>query len=309
MRFMDSKKFDLNTLKALDVLLREKHVSRAAALLNISQPALSRTLAKLREQFQDELLVRDGTNYVLTVRASELSKKVGHLLSEVDHVLQPAEFSAAELHGQLCFASLDIEMFLFLPTLLSKLGELAPNLELRAMTLNRGDLSVLDSGEADVAMVARDSDVGRYRRRLMYSNTHITVLNKRLSNMIDHTLTMDHFLAADHGLISVEGVGGGFVDEALAKLQLTRKIAVRVPSFMLVADLCASRDILFTVPERLGAKLANDPRLTLLKPPISTKPTSSYLYWHPRVHNDPTNRWFRQLILESSVELGEWNQE
>ncbi|MEM7468037.1 MAG: hypothetical protein AAF387_14275 [Pseudomonadota bacterium] len=77
-------------------------------------------------------------------------------------MLRPADFSVSALQGQLCIASLDIEMFLFIPALLARVGELAPQLELRAMTINRGDLSLLDSGEADLAMIARDSTTGRY---------------------------------------------------------------------------------------------------------------------------------------------------
>ena len=304
MREMNTENFDLNTLRTLDVLLREKHVSRAADSLHLSQPAVSRTLAKLREQFQDELLVRDGTGYILTSRATELIEPIRTLLSDVEQVLNPKEFSVADLQGQLCIASLDIEMFLFFPTLLARVGELAPNIELRAITITRGDLSRLDSGEADVDMIARDRVVGRYRRRLLYANTHVTVLNKRLANSINNTLSLDFFTAADHGLVTVEGSGVGFVDDALAKLGLNRKIVARVPNFMLVAELCASRDILITVPKKLANILANDRRLKILMPPIPTPPASSYLYWHPRNHSDPKNQWLRRLIFEICVESG-----
>lgn len=296
---MDIENFDLNTLKALDVLLREKHVSRAAGLLNVSQPALSRTLAKLRDQFEDELLVRDGAGYILTARAANLVEPIRALLSDVNQILRPKDFLVSDLQGQLCIASLDIEMFLFFPTLLSRVGELAPRLELRAMTINKGDLTILDSGEADVAMIARDSTTGRYRRRLLYADNHVTVLNRRFSKSIDDILTLDFFSNADHGLVTVEGTGVGFVDDALAELGLTRNIVARVPNFTLVADLCASRDILVTIPEKLASRLKNDKRLRVLATPIYTPPASTYLYWHPRNHTNPSNKWLRQLIFET----------
>ena len=296
---MHINNFDLNTLKALDMLLREKHVSRAANLLNVSQPALSRTLAKLRDQFDDELLVRDGAGHILTTRATDLIEPVRALLSDIEQILRPHEFSFSALEGQICIASLDIEMFLFFPRLLSRVGELAPKLELRAMTISRGDLTILDSGEADFAMIARESATGRYRRRLLYANNHVTLLNKRLSKSIGDTLTLDFFTNADHGLVTVEGTGVGFVDEALAELGLKRNIVARVPNFTLVADICASRDILFTIPEKLASRLANDRRLKVVATPIDTPPASTYLYWHPRNHTNPKNKWFRQLIFET----------
>ncbi|MEM7468038.1 MAG: LysR substrate-binding domain-containing protein [Pseudomonadota bacterium] len=130
----------------------------------------------------------------------------------------------------------------------------------------------------------------------------MTAQNKRLVKSIGNTLSLDFFTSADHGLVTVEGSGVGFVDEALAERGLKRNIVARIPNFRLVSELCAVRDILIAIPQKLAKRLASYRRLKILSPPIPTPPASTYLYWHPRNHTDPTNKWLRQLIYETCVD-------
>lgn len=302
---MNNERFDLNLLHELDVLLREKHVSRAAAELNVSQPTLSRNLAKLRATFDDELLVRTGASYALTARAESLVEPVRALLADTDALFRPVTFEPAELDAELTVASFDIEMRLFFPPLLKRLDTLAPRVRLRATQFARADFGVLDSGEADVVIVARDTERGRYRRRLLYSNSHVCVVNSRLAKKFGRDISLEQFANADHGLVTVEGTGEGFVDIALRDLGLRRNIVVRVPSFQLVASLCADRDLIFTVPRRVLQLFPPRSAFVTFAPPISLPPTSSYLYWHARNHANPMQQWFRSLIFEANAMLSE----
>jgi len=302
---MNSNGFDLNLLRELDVLLRVRPVSRAAEQLDVSPPTLSRNLAKLRDAFGDELLVRTGSGYALTARAEVLVEPVRALLADADVLFRPAKFAPGELDVELTVASFDLEMRLFFPTLLKRLAVLAPRVRLRAAPLARADFGVLDSGEPDVVIVSRETERGRYRRRLLFSNSPVCVVSSRLAHRFGREITLEQFTRTDHGLVTVEGTGDGFVDVALRDLGLQRNIVVRAPSFLLVPSLCAERDLIFTVPRRVLQLLPGRSALATFAPPISLPPTSSYLYWHARNHANPMQRWFRDLIFETNTTLSE----
>ena len=127
---------------------------------------MSRTLARLRTEFEDELLVRGGNAYSLTARAEQLIEPVRSLLADADGLLHPTSFDPYRLDGQITIASLDLEMRLYFAPLLRRTSEIAPRVSPRAMQFNHGDFSILDTGEADFVIVSLDSTSGRYRRGL-----------------------------------------------------------------------------------------------------------------------------------------------
>lgn len=300
---MDSSNFDLNGLRALDVLLRERHVSRAARVMGISQPAMSRALARLRHQFEDELLVRTDAGLGLTTRAETLVEPVRRLLTEANALLHPQNFDPANLREQVTLAGLDLEFRLLLPGISSRLAEAAPALSLRAIQFTGGDFGILDRGEADFILTAIASRGGRYRRRLLFNDTHITVMNARLARRIGADLSLEDFLSLDHGLVSVEGHGEGLVDTALRAQGLRRRVVLRIPNFTLLPSILAARDILFTVPRRIVATFPRSPRLAIRRPPVALDDALFYLYWHAGNHHNPAHTWLRQQLFEVSAAL------
>jgi DNA-binding transcriptional LysR family regulator len=300
---MDSTELDLNGLRALDVLLRERHVSRAARILGISQPAMSRALGRLRRQFDDELLVRTETGLGLTARAETLIEPVRRILTEAGALLHPQDFNPANLNEQVTLAGLDLEFRLLLPDLARCLARDAPSLALRAIPFTQGDFGILDRGEADFILTAMESRGGRYRRRLLFNDRHVTVMNARLARRIGPRLSLEHFLGLDHGLISVEGHGEGLVDTALRAQGLRRRVVLRIPSFTLLPSIVAARDIVFTVPRRIVTTFPRSPRLEVRKPPVALDDAAFYLYWHARNHHNPAHAWLRQQLFEVSAKL------
>ncbi len=295
---MDNIDFDLNSLRALDVLLRERHVSRAARVLGLSQPAMSRALARLRRQFNDELLVRADAGFTLTARAETLVEPVRRILTEASALVHPRAFEPARLTEQFTLACLDLEMRLVLPGLLGRLAEAAPNLRLRAMPFSHGDFGVLDRGEADFVLTAIDSRGGRYRRRLLFTDSHVTVMSTRLARRLGGRLTLQDFVNLDHGLVSVEGHGEGFVDAALREQGLRRRVILRIPNFTLIPAMCAARELVITIPLRIARTFPLSPGLAVLDPPLALDDAAFYLYWHARNHHNPAHAWFRQQVFE-----------
>jgi DNA-binding transcriptional LysR family regulator len=300
---MDSTDFDLNGLRALDVLLRERHVSRAARILGISQPAMSRALARLRDQFDDDLLVRTETGLGLTARAETLVEPVRKILTDASALVHPQDFNPASLNEQVTLAGLDMEFRLLLPGLSGRLALEAPSLSLRAIQFTQGDFGILDRGEADFVLTAIESRGGRYRRRLLFNDRHVTLMNARLARRIGPKLSMEDFLSLDHGLVSVEGHGEGLVDGALRAQGLRRRVVLRVPNFSLLPSILAARDILFTVPRRIVTTFPRSPRLEIRKPPVGLDDAVFYLYWHARNHHNPAHAWLRQQLFEVTAEL------
>ena len=300
---MDSTDFDLNSLRALDALLRERHVSRAARVLGISQPALSRALARLRKQFDDDLLVRTETGLGLTARAETLVEPVRRILTDASTLIHPQDFDPAAFNGQVTLAGLDLEFRLLLPGLSGRLAREAPLLSLRAIQFTQGDFGILDRGEADFVLTAIESRGGRYRRRLLLNDRHVTLMNARLARRVGPKLSMEDFLTLDHGLVSVEGHGEGLVDAALRAEGLRRRVVLRVPNFTLLPSILVSRDILFTVPQRIVTTFPRSPRLEARKPPVSLDDAAFYLYWHARNHHNPAHAWLRQQLFRVSAGL------
>jgi DNA-binding transcriptional LysR family regulator len=300
---VDITDFDLNGLRALDVLLRERHVSRAARALGISQPAMSRALGRLRRQFDDELLVRTETGLGLTARAETLVEPVRRILTEASALLHPQDFDPGTLNEQVTLAALDLEFRLLLPGLCKQLSAEAPSLSLRAVQFTHGDFGVLDRGEADFILTAIESQGGRYRRRLLFNDRHVTLMNARLARRIGPRLTLLDYLGLDHGLVSVEGHGEGLVDTALRDQGLRRRVVLRIPSFTLLPAILAARDIVFTVPRRIVTTFPRSPRLEVRKPPVGLDDAAFYLYWHARNHHNPAHAWLRKQLFEVSATL------
>lgn len=302
---MDSLDLDLNSLKALDVLLRERHVSRAARSLGISQPAMSRALGRLRQQFEDDLLVRTDSGLTLTARADQLIEPVRRILTEAAALIHPGEFDPTRLSDQITLAALDLEMRLLLPPLLRRLSNIAPLLRLRAAQLDQGDFGVLDTGTVDFVITAWESRTDRYRRRLLFSDSRVVVMNARFARRLGNKLSLQDYIRFDHGLVSIEGSGEGLVDAALREQGLKRKVMLHIPNFTLVPEMCGARDLLFTLPYRITQAFPRNPKLTILPPPLSLSNPSYYLYWHARNHNNPLHSWFRKLVYECAAELDE----
>jgi len=245
--------------------------------------------------------VRDGNAYSLTARAEQLIEPVRSLLADADGLLHPTAFDPYRLDGQITIASLDLEMRLYFAPLLRRTSEIAPRVSPRAVQFNRGDFSILDTGEADFVIVSLDSTSGRYLQRLLYANSYVSVVSPVLAQKLGDKLSLENFANTGHELIT----GEGFVDVAMRELGLRRKVITRVPNFMLIPEICAQRELIFTVPRRIVQTFPQDGQLVYYSPPITLPPTSSYLYWYGRNHMSPIDIWFRKLTFEINASLSE----
>lgn len=303
---------DLNLLVVLDALLRERHVTRAATALGMSQSAASHALARLRDQLGDPLLVRDRRGLVPTPRAETLAGPLAAALAGLRQALaQPMPFEPATSCLRFTVATADYGQFVVLPRILERLGREAPGVDLTVRDYGGQSFAdLIASGECDLAIGPRDarakapkpaSPAGVHERRLF--RERFVCMARRGHPAIGKALDLATFVALPHAFIAPRGTPGGIVDDVLAERGLTRRVALMVQHFLVAPWAIASSDLVITLSERLARAFVEVLPLTIYEPPIALPRFSMQLMWHERTHRDAAHKWLRALIIDATTGL------
>ena len=288
---------DLNLLVALDVLLAEGNVARAARRLHLSPSAMSRTLARLRETTGDPLLVRAGRGLVPTPRALELREKVGQLVQDSEEALRPAGKPDLE-HLVRTFTLRIADGFVenFGPALIARIGEEAPGVRLRFVQKVDKDSGVLRDAAVDLDTgVVGDTTGPEIRAQALFRDRFIGVVRAG-HPLSGGEITPARYAAGRHVLVSRRGLERGAVDDALELLGLEREIVTIVGGFAAALALARASDLIATVPERQTGNLRSGMHSFPL--PVATPEITVSMLWHPRLHADPAHRWLRECVRE-----------
>lgn len=286
---------DLNLLVALDVLLAEGSVARAARRLSLSPSAMSRTLARLREATGDPLLVRAGRGLVPTPRAAELRARVGQVVEDARAVLRPE--TALDL-GRLerTFALRSSEGFAetFGPELIARTAAEAPGVRLRFVAKPDRDSTPLRDATVDL----ETGVVGRavspeIRARGLFRDRFVAVVRTGHVLAYDEKAP-DQYMAASHVLVSRSGADEGPVAQALAAAGLVREVGVTVSGFSTAIALARATDLVATVPERHCRALLSG--MFIFPLPVRAPEVMISMLWHPRLEADPAHRWLRDCV-------------
>jgi DNA-binding transcriptional LysR family regulator len=296
---------DLNLLRALDALLHERHVTRAAARLGVTQSAMSHALARLREVVGDPLLVRTSAGMAPTPRAEALAPAIRRALADVaDALAGGAAFDPATARARFVIATSDYGGLAVLPALSALLAAAAPFVDVRLRTVPEPISLALADPDIDVVIAPlRPADVtaGMHARRL-FDERFVCVV--RASHPIaGKRLTLKRFVEAGHVLIAPREREGGFVDDALARLGHARRVAVMVPHFLVAPHVVAATDLILTLARRIADRLAPSLGLAVLAPPpeLGLEGFTIHALWHERTHADPARRWLRDRIAEAAA--------
>jgi DNA-binding transcriptional LysR family regulator len=294
---------DLNLLLALDALLQERNVTRAAARLGITQSAASHALARLRGVTGDALLVRTKGGMVPTVRAETLGPPIRRALEDMTRALAPpARFDPRIARLRFTLGTSDYGELVLLPKLVELLAREAPHIDLRVHTIGTDVSAPLGTAAIDLAIapVGRVDDSPGLVRRRLFDERFVCVVRRGHPLAGKRKLTLARFAAASHALISPSEKEGGFVDDALARMGMARRVAVMVPHFLMAPHLVASSDLVLTLARRVADVLAKPLRLALLEPPkeLSLAGFTMSAMWHERTQNDPAQRWLREQLVE-----------
>jgi DNA-binding transcriptional LysR family regulator len=290
---------DYSHLPALKLLLTEKSVSRAAELMSLSQPAMSRIFTKLKKALNDPLMIRAGNRYELTSRAQTILQELNHLLPQLESLSQEDEFDLSEVQQTLDVAGTDMDI-VYVSEQITQIQKQAPNLQI-AIRANR--LRILDdviSGEIDFALTVSDDErAGLYRKTL--TKEKFVVVAGANNPITMKELTLSKYLAQKHGKFSFVESTRGHVDAALEQMGLRRNISISLPTFLQIPPFLSETELLFSVPESFAVYLRKHFKIKILPLPFSTRQLEIYLYWHERQHQNKLHQWIRGKLLQKKI--------
>ncbi len=291
---------NLNLLVALDALLQERNVRRAAERMSVTQSAMSRTLAQLRELFDDPILVRSGNSMLATPRASDLAAPLGHALRELGGLLEgPSGFEPLRATRRFTVAASDAVAVTVLPGLVEGVSRDAPNAGIDVVPVRRdGLLESMERGDVDLFIGAGVRASSCLLREALFPSS-FAVLARAGHPAIADELDIDIYCRLPHAMVTVTGRGGGVVDSALARLGRSRVIALRVPYFLAAPPILASTDFLLTLPSEPARYFAGKFPLRVYDAPLPLPRGRVEMIWHQRYDRNPALVWLRQRVIET----------
>jgi LysR family nod box-dependent transcriptional activator len=301
---MDLNNLDLNLLVSLDALLTEKSVSRAAERKFLSQSAMSSSLRRLRETFQDQLLVTVGRTMILTPLAADLVKPVRDILLHIQAVtsIRPA-FDPAVSRRTITLVVSDYACTVFIPEVLRRAKKEAPDIKVRLRPIEYKWGELLQRGTVDFALIVDAMPWDDCPSEPIFTDR--LCCSAWSENRIEgERMSLEQYLQMGH--VAMEFGGGRLhLQDAhiLKKLGYTRNIEVTAPDFNVVPQLVVGTDRIASLPSRLAKLYAKHLPLTLFPIPIDIPPLVEMLHYHKYQELDQASTWFRNLLKEVGKEM------
>jgi len=295
---MELRSVDLNLLVALNALLTEQHVTRAAEKVGLSQPAMSNALSRLRHLFDDDLLVRTATGMQATQRALELAEPVRQVLRQIERVLdsEPAFDPAASTRAFTLRLS-DVLGLLLLPSLFQRVKREAPGLTFDIVhTSPTRTVDAIEKDEIDMAVSMGLSHAGSINSEPLMTDRMVCVMRKQ-HPLAAGPLSLTDFLAAKHLKVSISPTDHRFVDDVLARRGLARQVALNVPHWLLVPHILEHSELLSVMPGRFALALRHG-SLAIRDLPFASAPFAWSMYWHRRYEGNQSLRWLRRIFTD-----------
>ncbi|MEU6220375.1 LysR family transcriptional regulator [Streptomyces sp. NPDC047022] len=298
MRVTQSADLDLNLLVALDVLLEEQSVQGAARRLHLSEPAMSRTLGRIRKALGDPVLVRAGRRMVPTPHALAVRAEVGAVVERARALFaRGRDADLRTVSRTLAILGTDLIASAYGARLLARAAEEAPGIRLRFLSESHVDAPFLRQGTADLEIGVVDTTAPEVHVETLREDRMVGVVRAG-HPLLDGELTAERFaLEAGHLTVSRRGRLYGPVDSALGELGLERKVVASVGTFP--ASLFVIRDTdLVGLIASTGRPLALDLGLVTFEVPLALPPLSMGIAWHPRHDADPAHAWLRGCVRD-----------
>jgi DNA-binding transcriptional LysR family regulator len=294
---------DLNLYRVLEAIYREGSISRAAQLLNLTQPAVSHALARLREVYEDQLFIRAGKRMMPTPLTHAIIQPVRDALGALQQTLAaPVSFDPATNRKQIVLGMRDIVETVLVPQLVPVLEREAPLTQIASARVARRDMEAeLGNGRLDLAFDVL-LPVGAAIRHCKLMESRFVVVSRKRHPQLRGGLTLERYLQQRHVVVSSRRSGPTVEDFELSRLGMHREIGMRCQNFFVAWRTVAESNMLLTVPESLTRYSGFDPELKIWPMPTELPDLGVHMYWHDSVDDDPANRWLRNKIL--ALQLG-----
>ena len=311
---MNISRIDLNLLVYLDVLLRERNVTRSASQLGITQPAMSNGLKRLRDLFGDPLLIRTSEGMVPTERAKTLQPIIRNVLAKVEKAVQPtSEFCAEDSDRLFRIMASDYTESTLIRALLKRLSTIAPNVRLDIMTPSDVSYQDVEQGTVDIVINRFDHIPQSFHQTNIWHDTFSCLFSR--DNPVARQFDLDAYLKAQHVWISKTGMGTGvgvnpsdsqklgWVDAELIRLGKTRDITVFTRHYLAAVLLAEETNLIVTIPTKAALLQMNNPKLMIKAGPFPVAPFELKMAWSPLLQCNPGHQWMRRLIKDVANEL------
>ncbi|RVC62356.1 MULTISPECIES: LysR family transcriptional regulator [unclassified Mesorhizobium] len=294
---MDTKRLDLNLLVTLETLLIERNVTKAAARLHLSQPAVSAQLNRLRQEFDDQLLIPAQRGMTPTAKAMELLDPLRQTLDQVRATVSShRNFNPAKARLIFAIACTDYLQAAIVKPLVVELRTLAPGVRVAIRNLDLPQLEAqMARGDVDLALMTPQEAPQGLRARHLFDERYVLIGRKKHPRLREG-ITVAEFAELEQVVVSVEG--GGFatpVDSALAALGHKRNVVLSAASFLFVPEIVSRSDFVALVPERLVRDSAD--KLDVMDCPFPVEGFAVGMVWHERSHGHSGQRWIRETVV------------
>ena len=295
--------FDLNLLKALDALLRERNVTRAGQRIGLSQPAMSGTLARLREVFHDDLLVRVGRNLELTPLAQELCEPLRECIERIEDMMDHRRpFAPARENRSFTVAASDYAAFMLLPPLLERLSREAPGVTVKFTQLDARSPELLAGDRIDFVVMPSEIETNN-PGELLFIDHWVCVAWSQHPELVDH-VSADQFCALPHiGYALPENDGHSVADLHLSLLQIRPRVAATTESFLMAPFLLRGTRFITVTHHRLAERVKDAADIRIFDSPYPMPDIHESIYWNPRHGGTPSHRWLRSIFVEVARQL------
>ena len=310
---MNFRSLDLNLLRVFDVVMVERNVTRAAARLSMTQPAVSNALRRLRESSGEDLFVRAVAGVTPTAHAETLWPVVRRALGDLRDAFEPQGFDPRVEARGFTLAMADATAALLVPALVDALQREQSRVDLGFIPLSSRDpRALLDQGQADVAVgffpdvaaaLAAQGDGASTRLDRLYGCEYVCVMRRGHALAHAGALTLDAYCAAQHLRVSFAGRPRGYVDEALATLGRERRVMITVNHFFTAGCVVHQSDLLTVLPRSFVPATGYQAQLALQPMPFQLPGIDVALLWHGRHEKDSAQRWLRDTVTRAAHEV------
>ncbi|MBW4592722.1 MAG: LysR family transcriptional regulator [Brasilonema angustatum HA4187-MV1] len=305
MHEIDLSQLDLNLLLVLYALLQERNVTNAGKKIGLSQSATSHALQRLRQVFNDPLLVRSKKDMLLTPCGLSLLEPLEKILLNIEQLIQPTVFEPKTALGTIGLAVSDYATVLILPMVLKEISQQAPQLNIECHIWRGETLDNLRNGAINLGLgVPKLPETEEFKSQKLFVEDFVCIV--RADHPITQTdLTVESYLALPHGSVTPINVIPikGHLDNVFSNLGVKRRVMLKTPHFLSVPMIAEQTDLIFTLPRRIAMQFAQYTNVAILEPPIELGQYDYLMIWHQRYHEDPLHIWLRSLIVSQTQDF------
>ena len=301
---MRSNSTDLNLIPVFIAIMEEQNLSRAADRLNISQPAVSQALRKLRDTYDDELFIRTSNGVHPTLVAQDIYPALQDAERQINLTLpEQRVFNPAASKRHFSIAALSIVNYTLMPILANHIRQQAPDISLEIHPLYSEDLAQdLRIRKYDLAVDLHKLDTTSVKQELVMEDS-LTVICSKEHPRIGKTLSEQQFLEEKHVIHTFNNPAVSHLEAAGISVLKERKVVWEAPGILEILPIVSNSDWIATVPTGIANRYASSSQLKCFEPTFHTKPLPIFMSWHPSLDTDKAHQWLRSQMYEAAKQL------